>query len=530
MLTLSLLICLLLFANGCKKTEEMKHQNGTPFRISTETDPETLDPRLSRDLSTVTVMHMLYEGLMRSQENGEVTEALAQSIVISPDKKTYTFHLRPSAWSNADPVTAYDFENTWKSLLDPQFPSPNAYQLYVIKGAQAAKEGSAPKSQIGVHATDDTTLVVELEHPIPYFLKMTATHFFYPVHKSLSQQSPANKPLAECDIITNGPFHLEKWDHHNALTALPNSHYWDRKNVHLDRIQLIVLDNPTALQLFLQGELDWTGSPLSTLSVDALSSLKKKGTLDVSPGAGVYFMRLNTGSFPFNHVKMRRAFALALNRAELVEHVLQGNQEPALGLIPYPFMELQHHFKDHDIALARRLFQEVMEEHSVTLQTLPPISIQYGTDERSHKIAQVAQQQWKMALGINVQLKNNEKKVYYDQLKQGDYQIGIGSWFADFDDPISFLDVFKFKDNGINHTEWENPTYIALLDASAKSDDQEKRHPLLQQAETLIINEMPIIPLFYSSYNYMKHPAIKGVNISQLGYLDFKYAYWDHQK
>lgn len=518
--------CLFIYA-ACHQPEQPIAKNSSTLRISMEGDPQTLDPRRVRDLSTTTVIHMLYEGLMRTQADNQPAPALAKTVTISPDQKTYTFQLRRSAWSDGQPVTAHDFEQTWKSLLQPAFPSPNAYQLYAIRGAQDAKEGRASSDQIGVYAQDDLTLIVELEQPTPYFLQLTATHFFYPVHASLRQQSENSRALSPSQILTNGPFKLEKWSHHNELTAIPNPHYWDQPNIRLKRIHLIVLDNPTALQLFQSGELDWTGSPLSTLSVDALDALKNQGQLEVKPAAGTYLFRINTEQPPFDHVKMRQAFALALNRKDLVEHVLQGNQQPAFGIIPPSFIEGRPLFQDHDVWLARQLFQEALQEQKLTLQSLPPIFIHYASNERAHKIAQVAQQQWKNNLGVQVALQSNEGKVYYDRLKKHDYQLGIGSWFADIRDSISFLEIFKLKENGTNHTQWENPQYIALLNQSSLAQSPSHRNRLLKQAEKVMVEEMPVIPLFYASYNYVKNPAIKGIYFSDLGYLDFKNAYVD---
>lgn len=497
------------------------------LRISMEEDPTTLDPRRVRDLATTTIIHMLYEGLMRTEPSGLPTPALAEQVTVSPDQKTYTFHLRTSHWSNGQPVTAQDFEQTWKSLLDPKFPSPNAYQLYVIRGAQAAKEGKVSLDHIGVHAQDSSTLIVELEQPTPYFFHLLSSHFFYPVHASLRQQSADASISSNAQIVTNGPFKLESWKRRNELTAISNSHYWDQGNIKLDRIQYIVLDNPTALQLFQRGELDWTGSPLSTLSIDALASLKDEGQLEVMPSAAVYIFRVNTQHPPFQHTKMRQAFALAINRQELVEHALQGNQQPAFGIIPPSFLQGEPFFQDNDVALARQLFQEALKEQNLTLQNFPSISICYASNERAHKIAQVAQQQWKENLGIQVALQSSEAKVYYDRLKKYDYQLGIGSWFADIRDPISFLDVFKLKENGTNNTQWENPQYIKLLNQSSLADPFSERKELLKEAEKIIISEMPIIPLFYSSFNYVKNPKIKGIYFSELGYLDFKNAHWE---
>lgn len=523
-LSLFLLLSCVVLCSACRNPPPLAGKSST-LRISTEGDPQTLDPRRARDLPTATVIHMLYEGLMRNQADGQAAPAIAESVAISPDQKTYTFTLRQSSWSDGKPVTAGDFEETWKSLLDPQFPSPNAYQLYAIKGAQATKEGHGPASEIGLHAPDPKTLIVELERPTPYFLNLCATHFYYPVHPAVRHASNDTTTLSESQIATNGPFKVNQWKRHNEFSAVANPHYWDASNVRLGQVNLVVLDNSTALQLFQRGELDWTGSPLSTLSIDALGSLKNNESLNIAPAAGVFLMRINTEKAPFTSAKMRRAFALALNRTDLVEHVLQGNQKPAFGIIPPSFISGEPYFQDHDLSTARTLFREALAEQKITAEELPKITLFYATGERPHKIAQVAQQQWKEALGVEVALQSNEGKVYFDQLKKHDYQIGIGSWYADFRDPISFLEIFKLKDNGTNNTQWENKDYIAFIDQSAEATDPQQRNEHLKNAESVLLLDMPVIPLFYGSYNYVKHPSVKGVYFSELGYLDFKLAY-----
>lgn len=517
-------LCLSLFSS-CNQSDT-SNATKTTLRLSAEGDPQTLDPRLVRDLASTTPIHMLYEGLMRVGENGEATPALAEEVSVSSDQKVYLFKIRPSSWTDGQPVTANDFEHTWKSILDPHFPSPNAYQLYVIQGARAAKEGKAPLNKVGVKALDDQTLIVHLEQPTPYFLRLTATYFFYPVHSTLRNSSTPSG-LNDASIITNGPYKLEQWSRRNELSVVPNPFYWDRENVRLERIALIMVDNPTALQLFQKGGLEWTGSPLSTISTDALASLKNQSQLEVMPAAGIYLFRFNTERPPFNHPKVRLAFAQALNRSDLVEHVLQGNQEPAMGLIPPSFLPATPFFADNNPKLARQLFQEALDGQKIGLQDLPLISLCYPSGERAHKIAQVAQQQWKDALGVSVDLQACESKVFYEELTSNHFQIGIGSWFADFQDPISFLEVFKYKDNGTNNTLWENPRYIELLDNSAVATDHGERSQLLKEAEGILLEEMPIVPLFFSSYNYVKKPSVNGVYFSELGYLDFKHAYLD---
>lgn len=513
----------LLILTCCRETSS--NSNGQKvLRISCESEPFSLDPRRNRDLGSVTTIQMLYEGLTYYDDQGRPQPALAEEIVISPDQKHYIFKLKTSYWSNGQKVTAFDFERSWKSTLEPDFPSPNAYQLYVIKNGQAAKEGKAHIESVGVRALDDSTLEVELEQPTPYFLHLTACHFCFPVHGSLRHHPLKSAPsIDDADVVTNGPFKLVSWKRQDELIAEPNPYYWNRDNIRLDRISLIMLDNATSLQSYQQGSLDWIGSPLSALSPETLDTLKKTGQLEITPAAGVSFMRINTEKDLLKNPKIRNALAMALNREELVEHVLQGNQRTAFGLIPNN--EHSPYFRDNMGEAARELFKQGLQEQGRDDKEPFQITISYGSTERAHKVAQVVQQQWKQALGIDVKLNRCEGKTFTEKLMNHDYDVGIGSWFADIRDSINFLEVFKFKDNGTNNTQWESPRFIALLNESTSTDNKKMREDKLKEAEKVFIDEMPVIPLFYDSYNFVKRPEVKGVYFSDLGYLDFRQAY-----
>jgi oligopeptide transport system substrate-binding protein len=514
-----ILFCLSMIMIACYPKKPIATQN--TLRISVEAEPLTLDPRQARDLSTATAIHLLYEGLFRSLGNEKPEPALAESYTLSDDLKTYTFKIRPSLWSDGTPITAADFKETWESVLNPSYAAPNAYQLYVIKNAQLAKEGKVNIDQVGIHTPDASTLVVELENPTPYFLELLSNHFFYPVSKKL--RSNTALLTNQTEVVTNGPYKIAEWKK-GEFTAIPNPHYWDKEAVHLEKISFILLDNPTAYQLYQKDGLEWTGSPLATLPVDALQVLKQSGHLKVKPSAGVHLLRLNTAKAPFDNAKLRRAFAYALNRQELVEHVLQGNQLPAMGVVPPSELNNNPLFEDNNLALARSLFKEYLAENNMILEEFPPIAIFYANGERAHKTAQVAQQQWKEAFDVVANLQSVESKVFFSQIKSHDYQIGVGSWYADFQDPISFLEIFKYKNNGTNNTEWENTAYIDLLDESTTTSDSQKRKELLIAAEKVLMDEMPVIPLFFNSYNYLQKPEVKDVYFSELGYLDFKHA------
>ena len=223
---------------------------------------------------------------------------------------------------------------------------------------------------------------------------------------------------------------------------------------------------------------------------------------------------------------MRKAFNLAIDRKAIVEHVTQGSQQPALGLLP-PGLTLhsEGYFEDAQTSLALTLFLEGLSELQETRESLGPVILYYTMSDRNHKIAQTVQQQWQKAFGIPIQLQNFEAKVFYDKLKRLDYQLSIGSWFADYSDPLNFLEVFKYKDNGTNNTQWENPAYIALLNQSEMEASPSKRRELLRQAEENLMSSVPVSPLFFSAFNFAKKDHISGVYFSELGFLDFKNAY-----
>jgi oligopeptide transport system substrate-binding protein len=514
-----LLVCFLVLTSSCSKESPKEPESPQTLSIAIAGDPTSLDPRLARDLPTATVLKLLYEGLTRIDRNGEAQLALAQQLLLSEDRKSYTFTLRPSSWSDGTQVTATDFEETWKSLLAPDFPAPNAYQLYIIKNAKAAKEGQLPLDQIGIKATAHDTLTVELEHPCPYFLQLLACHFFFPVPSAMRASGIVLQPQAHS--ASNGPFKFSSWQPRSQFAVEKNPAYWDADAVKMEKIALLVLDENTALQLFLSDQLDWAGSPLSTLPQDAVPALKAQKLLQIASGAGTQWFRFNTQVPPFNDPRLRRALSLALNRQEIAEHVTQGGQTPAIGIIP-PVLGIppQHYYQDHDTAEAQRLFKEAQP---ALMQK--PIFLRYVSNDRNQKIAQTVQQQWNSLFGPLVELQGSEAQLFLDHLRRGDYQVALGSWFADIRDPLNFLEIFESKQRATNQTFWESARYQTLLERSTQENAPEERLRTLLEAEELLMEAMPVAPLLHSSFNYLVSPRVQNVYFSELGYLDFKHAY-----
>ncbi|MFI5333868.1 MAG: peptide ABC transporter substrate-binding protein [Chlamydiales bacterium] len=526
----SLLLILTLLVSSCQPSSDAKRREGSQkLRINLASEPQTLDPRAARGLNELTLMRMFFEGLTRIGKEEKPELALAKEIEISEDLKTYTFHLRSATWTNGEPVTAGDFVYAWRKMLDPGYPADSAFQLYVIKNAKAAKQGILPVDQIAVHAVDHETLKVELEQPTPYFLELLASPSFFPVHQKTDEKN-AHWMENASGYVSNGPFCLAEWKHQNYILAKRNLSYWDREAVALAEIEMVMVKEETELKMFEKHELDWAGSPLSTLPVDALKILKSGKNLHVKPILGTYFLRTNIEKAPFDNPKIRWAFALAIHRQDIVEHVTQGNQIPATSIVPLS-MQLQKepYFQDGDTEMARSLFNATLRELQVTKEQLPEIVLTYAMNERNHLIAQALQQQWFEALGIRIKLEGIERKVYFDRLSKRDYQLSSGNWLADFNDPINFLEVFKYKTASTNNTQWEDPQFAGLLEDSMRSNDYGERSQLLSRSERILMDAMPAIPLYHYTLLYMKDDKLKDVVLTSMGQIDFKWVRFEEK-
>jgi len=524
------LLCLAFFVVSCQSSSKQPNTQMKIVKINLRNEPCSLDPRQVRDLSGQALMRMLFEGLTRIGPDDQPQLALAQSVEISEDLKSYQFTLKKSRWSNGQPVTAGDFIYSWQSSLDPASSVDYAFDLYILKNAKAIKDGKLPMEELGVTAMDDQTLLIELEYPTPYFLELLAFPIFFPVNEGIDREDP-NWFYNSQTYVSNGPFSLSSWRHHDLLVSEKNHFYWDAAHVELDGIEMTMVSDDTELKLFEKNQLHWAGSPLSSVPVDALSHLKRKNQLNIQGISGTAFIRVNTELAPLQNPKVRRALALAINRQALVTHVMQGEQIPAMELLP-PCLKLQEegYFADGNTEESKELFAKGLKEMKITREAFPTITFTYGANERNHMIAQAIQQQWHETLGIRVNLEAVERKVYFDRVSKQDYQLAYGDWLADFNDPINFLEVFKYKKQSTNNTNWENPIYARLLDRSYGVVEGAERDELLKKCEGILMDAMPIIPIYHHSMLYLKDQHLDGVLITSLGHLDFRWAHFDGEK
>lgn len=494
--------------------------------VNIKTEPPTLHPGKASDTTSQAVLMQIFEGLTRMKD-GEPVEAMASDIKISDDLMTYTFTIREGAtWSNGDPVVAKDFAYAWKWVLSPDSPDTDfAYQLYPVKNAEKAKKGEIPVDKVGVTAKDKDTLVVELEQPTPYFLQLTAMFTFYPVNHKVVKGKDSWATDATENYVTNGPFTLEKWEHQNQIVLKKNPDYWDAENVHLEKINMYMIEDPTTeLNMYKSGKLDWAGSPTGKLPTSAIPSLKKSGELTIEPKAGIYYYSFNTAKKPFNNVNIRKAFALSINRKAIVENITKGGQQPAMALVPSAVWKENEegYFKDNNVEKAKEYLQKGLEE--LGLEELPAVKLSYNTDEGHAAIAQAIQDMWKKHLGVEVKLNNQEWNVYLDTMDKGNYEVGRMGWVAPFKDPINFLQIFKTT-GGNNYTHWESEEYAKLLEKSKSITDEAKRKEVLRKAEKVFMDAMPVSPIYFYTSVYLHKDYVKDVSINGLGKVQYKWGY-----
>ncbi len=484
------------------------------LRIGINREPQSLDPRRGAEVVSASLHYMLFEGLTRFNPDWSISLSIAKSIKISKNRKRYVFHLRPTYWSDGSPLTAYDFEYSWKKILDPHFPSMNAYLFFPIQNAEKAKKGLCTSGQIGIRALDEYTLVVDLHTPTPYFLDLTSFCAFFPVHHKLDLSHPEWFQRTGRDFISNGPFRLAQWAHHENIELEKNPHYWNRKKIHLQKVHIrFIVNEMTALQLFETGQLDLIQTSLCPLPPDCLETLRTTGDLHFAPAAGSMIIACNTEQFPFNNRLFRKALSLAINRKALVDHITQLGEQPARGAIP-PILKKNRCdllMEDANKEQARVLFQEALKEMKLEIEQFPSITYLYASSNNNKKIAEALQHQWQAALGIRVHLQSIEHCLLLDRLTKRNFQMAQNIWLAQYNDQMNILERFKDRTITKNYSSWEHPQFAALLQRSFYEEGEQRLATLLE-AEKLLIDEMPVIPLYHLSASFLKKPYVQNLN------------------
>lgn len=518
-------ICSLFLVSSCSKNDLNKTgQKSRKLNLYFQADVLSMDPRIGFERRTVQVLRELFEGLTRLSKDGTPELALAQSVSISDDKTVYTFHLRPSKWSDGSAVTADDFIWAWKSVLSREVPSSAAFVLFIIKNARQAFLNECSLDEVGIKALDPLTLKITLEHPAPFFLELLTLPICSPVCKAFVTNNPNWASEAFPTYVCNGPYLLKERKVKSHLTLEKNPLYWNAEGAGADSLSISIIEDPqTAFNMFEEKTLDWYGDPCGTMSLEMVSELNQKGVLSTKESGGVHSLVCNTKTSHIASPKIRKALAYALNRNEICNSLLQGGETPAYSIIHRTFTRLQAKPFEESGTAARALFEEGLKELGLTRQTFPPITITYFSEPTVKSVVEIEQQQLQENLGIRIELNAVDWSTFAKKFYSGEFEIISSILFTPYSDPSYTLETLKYKSSGANATGWEHPEYIRLLDLSNMSTDNEVRDGYLREAETFVMDHMPMIPVFYHTFKYTKAPHVEGEALSPAGQMELKW-------
>lgn len=490
------------------------------FTFVVAADPETFDTAKMSGAPEGRIAMQLFEGLLvpgPTTENlddpGDLMQpGVAKSFDISEDGKTYTFHLRDDAkWSNGEPVTSADFVYSWKRILTPGFPADYASMLYVIKGAEGfntSEEEEPDWKQVGIRAPDAHTLEVELKNPTPYFPELIAFYTFFPVPKKAVEKFGDDWTRPE-NIVTNGAYELASYVSQKEIKLKKSSEYWDAKNVSIEDATIrIIPDRNAVTNAYRAEELHWSGT---SLPVSQIASFVTHPDYRRDPLLGVYYFRVNVSdeASPLTDPNVRRALSYATDRKSLVDDVLSGLYESAHSYVP---KNMAGYKSTTSVDYNPRKAKEFLKKAGFGEggKPFPKISLLYNSDENHKLVAESIQKQWKSNLGIDIELVNKEWKIYLDDIDNLNYDVARAGWIGDYNDPMTFLGMFKSGD-GNNDTGWSNAKYDGLLKAARSEADPKKREKILQEAETILVQDGPVIPIYFYTNNVLVSHNVKGL-------------------
>ncbi len=546
-------------------------------------EPESLDPQIGTGQVEQRIYLALFEGLVEyDPQTLEPIPAIAERWESNADSTEFTFYLRRNArWSNGEPIIAKDFVYTMRRGLDPKFASRAAGQAYYIKNAKAFNEGAAfvqdaatgeflkdtessvptrltlpqgekqkivllktnPKLEqtvagktlvpvrgedVGVEAIDDYTVRIFLTQPVPFFVKILPYNFFRLVPEKIIAQFGVKWTSPE-NIITSGAFTLKEWSPYDEIVVERNRNYWDAANVRLEQIKFYpVEDQAAVMNLYKTGEIDATYN--HSVPRSWLYMIQKKLDHQDALEASIEYYIINTTKPPMNDVRVRKAFALALNKSLIT--ATRRTAKPLSTLIPldvfkgYPSVQaVEFNPEKAKQLLAEAGYRDAAGNYDPGKFPIEEVAITYNTNESNRFIAEIIQSQWKQNLGLTVPLKNMENKTFVSVTAKLEYKgFARYGYAADYIDPYSLLSIFATS-GGDNGTGWNDERYVKLLDVANQTLDAERRNQLLAEAEQLFLSEQPIIPLTTTSTNWLKKPYIKGMFPNALTLHPWKFVY-----
>ena len=491
------------------------------LRAGNGTEPGTLDPHKSESVSDANIIRDLYEGLTGLSPRGEVIPAAAESWTVSADGLEYIFHLRPLArWSNGDPLTAEDFVAGMRHCVTPATGSNYALVLAPIANAEAVIAGQQPPSNLGVEALDAQTLRIRLKAPAPFFPGLLTHATTFPIHRpSLAQYGDAFARPGK--LVSNGAYQLAEWGVQSQVKLTRNPHYWNNAATRVDTVLYYPTEDINSeLKRYRAGELDYSYEIPLSQAPQLRAQLPQE--LRTAPYLGIYYFGFNVTRPPFkDNVKLRRALNLVVDRELIVQRLMNGIGIAAYSWVPPATAdygaqtpEWVSWTREQRLDEARRLYAEAgySAEHPLDVE------IRYNTHQDHKRIATVIAAMWKQTLGVRARLINEEFKVLNNNLRQHVVtQVFRWGWIADYNDATSFADLLQTP-HGQNETGFSDTRYDALLAQAHNVADPAQRRALLEQAERVMLDQSPLVPVYFYLSKHLVKPYVRGWEDNVLDY------------
>ena len=547
LITLSMLIIMsLLFAACAPKTSNNggTESEGTEnkkeemvLNFSLDAEPPQLDPQKGSDLTSIFVLGHVLEGLTRVYD-GKIQPGMAENWEVSSDGLTYTFHLRDAKWSDGVPVTAQDFEYSILRLLDPN--TAGAYSEimgFLIKNGEKFYKGEADKSEVGVKAIDEKTLEIQLEAPTGYFLRVLGFLPYWPSRSDIVEKFGEAFSSEADKMVYNGPFIIKEWKHEEGIVLAKNENYWDKDKIKADIINVYIIPDPkTALNMFETGEILAANIP-----ADMTDLYIQNGTAKFFPSGGSYYLQFN-----FNHKdeqmrkiisnkNFRKAISYALDRESFAKAVAKNGALPATRFVPptvsgvndkytkeYPYDVLNLQI---DQAKAKEHLELALKELNITSEQLPVFKLLTRDDPVRRIHMEAVQDMLYKTLGIKTDIVQVPKKQFFQLCDDSDFDISYSNWYPDYDDPMTYIDVFM-TGNGVNRGRYSNSAYDDAVKTAKYTPDLKLRAEKMLEAEKILLDDLPIIPIFWDSTAYVKSDKLVNYIRSMVGAdPDLIYAY-----
>ena len=507
--------------------------------VNFASEPNTIDPALNSAVDGAVMINHIFEGLYKwvDDGSGNATLALGQAKEVTPnaDKTVYTVKLRDDIkWSDGKDVIAADFVYAWQRLVDPNTAADYCYMADIILNANEIMAGEMDKSELGVKAIDEKTLEITLHTACPYFEEIMAFPALMPIRSDIIEQYGDQWTFSPETYIGNGQYKMAEWSHNEYIKLVPSETYYDVDKLGPKVIKFALMDDTNAIYAaYRSGSLNF----IQEVPVDEIPGLLSSGELKVHPYLGTYYCCFNTSKAPFDDVRVREAFSLVIDRNYIVENVTKTGQKPATAFVPSgisdapgtkddfravggDYMDVSAEKYQENCERARQLLAEAGYPNG---EGFPIVEYLYNTSDNHRLIGEALQNMWQTELGVTVNLVNQEWNTFLDTRKNGDYSIARNGWIADYNDPMSFLDMW-LTGGGNNDAQYSNPDYDALIMQAKSTSDLAERMSLMHQAEDILMGQDVVHAAIYFYTDKYMAQGIKGMYFTPLGYYFFGYC------